>query len=436
MKPAKFSNHIGNIDDRLISQAEDMPDYGRRRRISSIRRTVAIAAVIALMAGSFIIGAVAINKEAEVIYIEEPVYIEVEKEQEIIKVGNSGISLILPDWWKGKYEVESGEQYTVIIHSATRERFEYGGVLFAVSFWDVIRPMDYQWPWPAFTIAITENGTYIFGIPSDVQFDMSDPAIYAEFEALSDDIKNIEIVMTTEMLESSINMSNNIRGTVFVDYLHEEGQVAESLICDAEQSRKVIEIINRQNYYDLYNYDEQLGRYWTDLRIMYDGEEYFISITGRTIYSNTLGAKYAHLSDGDITAILEALNYTPVGWQPNGPVIDPPAPPPLSDEEVGIIWNHVREFLQLALSGDVEELARRISPDGELTDKYLVMAANNIQYYTIWDLREPEMISIVHEGGPEYSYVVNIRDANNNEFYVIALYGEGILGIQYMFGEQ
>jgi len=322
MKPTKLSHHIGNIDDSLISQAGAMPDFGRRRRIRSIRRIVSIAAVIALMAGSFVIGAVAINKEPEVIYIEDTVYIDVEKEREIIKVGDSGITLVLPDWWKGKYEVASDGKYVVVYHTATRELTEYEGALFAVSLQDEIRPMDYSWPWPAFTIAITETGTYIFGYPSDVQYDMGDPNTGAEFESLSNDIKNIEIVMTTEILESSINMSNNIKGTVFVDYLIEDMQVAESVICDSEQSRKIIEIISRQDYSDLYDYDGQLGRFWTDLRIMYDGEEYFFSIVGKTIYSHTLGAKYARLSDGDIAAILEALNYTPEGWQPNGPIID------------------------------------------------------------------------------------------------------------------
>ena len=320
MKREQLSNRIGNIEDRLVEQAENAPNFGHIRRNRNIRRAVLIAAVIALMAGSFVVGAVAMKKGPEIIYevVEEIVYVE--KEQELIVVGNSGISLILPDWWKGKYEVESGERYARVIHSATRERTEYDGVLFAVSLQDEIRPMDYQWPWPAFTIAITETGTYIFGYPSDVQYDMNDPATSAEFEALSNDIKNIEIVMSTEMLESSINMSNNIKGTVFVDYLLEEMQVSESIICDAEQSQSLIEIINRQDYSDLYDYDRQLGRYWSDLRFMYDGEEYFISITGRTIYSHTLGAKYAHLSDEDITAILEALNYTPTGWLPNGPI--------------------------------------------------------------------------------------------------------------------
>ena len=313
MKREQLSNRIGNIEDRLVEQAESAPNFGRQRRNRSIRRMVSIAAVLVLMVGSFTIGAIALAKESIV-------YVEVEKEQEIIKVGDSGITLILPDSWKDKYAIEQGGTYTRVIHTATRERLGCDGVLFAVSLQDEVRPMDYQWPWPAFTIAITENGTYIFGYPSDVQYDMSDPVTSTEFEALSNEIKNIEIIMTTEMLEGSINMSNNIKGTVFVDYLLEEMHVAESIICNVEQSRMLIGIINRQEYLDLYDYDGQLGRYWTDLRIMYDGDEYFISIAGRTIYSHINGPNYAHLSDGDITAILEALNYTPVGWLPNGPM--------------------------------------------------------------------------------------------------------------------
>ena len=322
MKPTEFSHHIGNIDDKLIHQAEDMPNFGRQHRVRNIRRTLLVAAVIALMTGSFIVGAVAINRGPETIYVE--------KEQEIIAVGNSGISLILPDWWKGKYEIKQDDKYVNVYHTATRERSEYGGMLFGVSFEEQIRPMDYLWPWPAFTIAITENGTYYLGQPSDVQFDLNDPVTSAEYQALSDDIKNIQIVMSTEMLENSINMSNAIKGTVFVYYVDENMQVMDSIICTTEQSRQLIEIINRQEYSYLYNYDEQLGKYWTDLRVMYDDEEYFISLTGKTIYGTNYGARYAHLSDEDVNTILDVLNYTPSGWQPNEPPSDPP---PLSDDD-------------------------------------------------------------------------------------------------------
>ena len=311
MKPTKLSHHIGNIDDRLVQQAGNMPDYGRQRRNRSIRRIISIAAVIALMAGSFAVGAFAITNAPDPIVIHERVYIEVEKEQELIVFGESGISLILPDWWEGKYEYEINDSGAnadgtfinlVVYHTATRERLGYDmGILFGISFTEERRPLDYNWPWPAFTIAITEKGSYLFGYPSDVQFDFGDPVSSAEYELLSEDIKNIEIVMTTEMLNNTINMSNWVRGAVFVDIINEEWQVVGSFIGDEEQSRIIKEIIRSQDY--------RPGHvsFHADLRIMFDGEEFILSLTTGQI-ENLLGApNNGTLSTEDLQTIRDIV---------------------------------------------------------------------------------------------------------------------------------
>ena len=109
MKSEQLSQRIGNIDDRLIEQAESVPDFGRARRIRSIRRAVTIAAAVALMVGSFAVGAYALNREPETIYVEVPGATEivyVDTDLDIIKVGDSGISLIFPESWKDKYGYE------------------------------------------------------------------------------------------------------------------------------------------------------------------------------------------------------------------------------------------------------------------------------------------------------------------------------------------
>ena len=199
MKREQLSNRIGNIDDRLVEQAENAPNFGHQRRKQSIRRMVSIASVLVLMIASFATGAIALAKET-VVYVE--------KEQEIIKVGDSGITLILPDEWKEKYGIEQYGNEVIVFHSATRESFgdgTYGGDLFRIFCLEERFPMDYVFPYPGFTIAITETHTYVFNYPSDVQFDRNNPAAMTEYMELSDDIKNIEIVMNAQMLENTMN---------------------------------------------------------------------------------------------------------------------------------------------------------------------------------------------------------------------------------------
>ena len=303
MKPTKFSEHIGNIDDRLIQQAGAMPDFWRQRRNRSIRRIVSIAAVIALMTCSFVIGALAINKDPETIYVD--VYVEVEKEQEIIKVGDSGISLILPDSWKDKYGYEyndsqSSYDYIDVYHLATRESFEYGGVLFQIAWVEGLYPLDYSYPEPGFTIALTQTHTYRMIYPSDVQVDIHNPEAWAEYDALYADINNIEIVMTAETLANTMNKSNWVQGTVIVDFI-ENDMTVETVVCDEAQSQIIREVIGSQTY----RQTKESFRY--DLWIMVDSEQYRMSSTTGMIESSDEYPGNAVLSAEDLSRIMDAL---------------------------------------------------------------------------------------------------------------------------------
>ena len=66
MNEKQFSDRIGNVNDKLIRQAEQIPNYRRGHRRRSIRQLATIAAVIALMVCSFSVGALAF---AEKIYV-------------------------------------------------------------------------------------------------------------------------------------------------------------------------------------------------------------------------------------------------------------------------------------------------------------------------------------------------------------------------------
>ena len=294
MKREQLSNRIGNIEDRLVEQAENAPNFGRQQRNRNIRRMVSMAAVLVLMVGSFTIGAIAMAKET-IVYVE--------KEQEIIKVGDSGITLILPETWKEKYGVEQYGNEVIVYHLATRESFDdgtYGGDLFRIFCIEERFPMDYVFPYPGFTIAITETHTYVFNYPSDVQFDRNNPAAMTEYMELSDDIKNIEIVMNAQMLENTMNATNWVEGTVFVDFL-ENWVTIKTVVCDEEQSRIIREIIKSQDY------SLERGSFFADLWFMFNGEEYLLNLTTGMIQSAG-GENSAVLSAEDLNRIIEVLN--------------------------------------------------------------------------------------------------------------------------------
>ena len=215
MKSEQFSHRIGNIEDRLIEEAENVPNFGRAQRVRSVRRMVLIAAAIVLMAGSFTIGAFAMQREPETIIIEVPGEAEivfVEREQEIILVGDSGISLILTDLWVGKYGVEiDGDTIAVYLLSQRNDGdsdYNEAGYLFWVDQLEGVYPMDYIYPEPGYTIAVTNTSTYRLRRASDIQYDINNAAIASEYDALSQNISEIQILLTGWIADENIRQEN------------------------------------------------------------------------------------------------------------------------------------------------------------------------------------------------------------------------------------
>lgn len=97
MNKKQFSEHIGNIDDRLIEQAGKIQYYAQRYHKERTRRFTVAAAVFILMAFSFSAGALVFARET---------VIKVPVKQETVTLGEIGLTLVLPDTWKGKYAIE------------------------------------------------------------------------------------------------------------------------------------------------------------------------------------------------------------------------------------------------------------------------------------------------------------------------------------------
>ena len=190
-------------EDRPQTKKEEKPV---KRKIITLARAAAFAAVVALMAVSVTVGALAFSTEK---VVEVPVPVE----QETIVMEDIGITLILPDSWKDKYvtvvEDDRCSVYLKSIYDYCMEHEYYhepetgmpvAGRLFGVSL-VLDKPMtpeefDNWKPWPAMFLMATEKGTYALGLPSDVQWL---PAMQQEFETMQSEITNIQLVLDGAM---------------------------------------------------------------------------------------------------------------------------------------------------------------------------------------------------------------------------------------------
>ena len=198
MNTKQFSDRIGNIDDRLVQEARRSWSHGghRRRRRHGLRRLAAIAAVVALMACSFTVGAYAFAKE---------VVVEVPVKQETITIEKLGLTLILPDSWEGKYALEHTDTgdfhvYAPAIRKAmggsSAEPLS-GGMLFYIMLWDeqlTKAQVDAGGEWNFARceyIMTTKDGTYLLYYASDVQFT---PDTMEEYRQMESEIAKIRFV--------------------------------------------------------------------------------------------------------------------------------------------------------------------------------------------------------------------------------------------------
>lgn len=189
MNEKQFSDRIGNVNDKLVQQAEQTPNYGREHRKRGIRQLVAIAATIALMVCSFTVGALAFAEET---------IVEVPVEQETITIEEIGLTLILPDSWKGKYAFEQDNDFKEyhVYNPAIREAMGgdsetllSGGMLFYLKLWDdqlTKEQVDAGGEWDYARcryIMTTKDGTYLLYYASDVQFTQETMEEYRQMES-------------------------------------------------------------------------------------------------------------------------------------------------------------------------------------------------------------------------------------------------------------
>ena len=148
--------------------------YAGQVRASGLRRLLAVSVMLVLMAASFTVGALAFSRE-------------VPAEQETIELPGIGLTLILPDSWKGRYGVEMNKDgsvcgvYVKMVHEAD----EVMGYLFWVgqAYDEPLTPaeLEERSPVPCRYLFSTAEGTYSMDFASDVQYDPSDPEQTQEY---------------------------------------------------------------------------------------------------------------------------------------------------------------------------------------------------------------------------------------------------------------
>ena len=206
MNKKQLSEHIGNIDDRLVQQAEIIPNYVAQRRQKRIRHLLATAAALVLMFSSFSVGAIAFAHE---IIIEVPV------EQENVVLEEIGLTLILPDSWKGKYEVIEDvfvpynstmwEFCVKSVYDAQTPTDESGQVLYRGTLFYIFQYTNYSMSAEEFEqsdiagigryLFATENATYVILYTTDLQFDPENSVQMDEFNAMEQSKKEIRFVV-------------------------------------------------------------------------------------------------------------------------------------------------------------------------------------------------------------------------------------------------
>lgn len=221
MNREQLLERIGNIDDRLVQQAERIPNYRKRYRRKRIRRLAAWAAALILMAGSFAAG---VMVEAHRTVTRDPVDIGV-----IDLTDEIGIHMLLPESWKedwvdgfgvevrqdGSYSIYSKEIRSACMASDDSE-FIWGGVLFSVVrlpgqlTQEQVRENGEK---GCVYIAATRESTYLLYYAQDVQYTPDTEEKYLRMQA---EVKDIQFIIN-EIAGNAIStkgMEEEFEGTV------------------------------------------------------------------------------------------------------------------------------------------------------------------------------------------------------------------------------
>lgn len=279
MRKEQLSERIGNIDDRLVQQAEHIPNYGKRHRMKAVRRLAACAAALVLMAGSFALG---VAVEAGRTVRPNPVGIGIIDLQEEL-----GLSVFLPDswggddWedWKDGFGTEPNQDGSYSIYSkeirqacmaSDGDDFIRGGVLFSVArLPGQLTEAQVQAEGKACEyIASTRSGTYVLIFPEEIQYTPETEEMYLRLESEIKDIQYVIADMASDAL-SMKGIEDKFEGTIagIVKGINGDGITVDIVeYVDAADAKRLKELgVTEEDMWDgfyIHNPDEELTT-WT-----------------------------------------------------------------------------------------------------------------------------------------------------------------------------
>ena len=197
--PDGYDEMLSQLYASLASDQGESPEGKETRQMKTRKfklvRLLAVAAVLALMAASMTVGALAFGRET---------IVEVPVAQETIVMEDIGLTLILPDDWKGRYVIEDtgdGEWkiYNKYVYETTQDD-EWGpaGILFWFVKLDEVKSpaqAEADSPVPCRYLLSTAENTYMLRYTSDVQYNPNDPAETEEYLSMYHQIGDIQIVI-------------------------------------------------------------------------------------------------------------------------------------------------------------------------------------------------------------------------------------------------
>lgn len=219
--PDGYDEMLTGLYNSLAAPGQEEASHGKeafpvKTHAFRLTRLLAAVAVIALMIASMAVGALAFSQDTIVeIPVEVEVPVEVPVEQETIVMEELGLTLVLPDSWKGRYEVieDTFEPYhspmweicVKYVYDAQVPADESGEVLYRGTLFYVFQCADYAMTAEEFEtegiagisryLLATKDATYAIMYATDVQFDCTDAYAQEEYNSMASEMKDIGVML-------------------------------------------------------------------------------------------------------------------------------------------------------------------------------------------------------------------------------------------------
>ena len=202
--PQGYDSMLAELCDTLTASGGSAPagerkeKYHMKKRALRWNRLVAAAVVAALMVGSLVVGALAFSQPP----------------QETIVMEDLGLTLLLPDNWKGRYVTELPDSDTCRVYAkAAYEdpalqvtdpdgRTVRGGLLFYIYRMEGFRTPEQaeaEVAMPSEYLFATAEATYLLCYASDVQYNPANKAQAEEYVNLYRQLPDIQVVVQGAM---------------------------------------------------------------------------------------------------------------------------------------------------------------------------------------------------------------------------------------------